>query len=453
MAEGVIRPGTRAIDEFVGSAASEGVNLIGHASGNFGVGVSLRHVASALADRGVPFAVHDVSGDAPLQGRDESLTAHRVASAADLPYRINIFCFTPQETLERVAGMDPVSFRWGSRLNVAMFWWELPQIPPHWGAALSAFDVLLCGSWFIRELASFQIAGPMALHFRHPMQLPSRTATERSAWGVPTDRFAFYLAFDPFSSFERKNPDAVLAAFRRAFQADEPVHLVLKANVSPENERRVPDDARRFLDACRADSRVTVILKSGAYAESLAILEACGDCFVSLHRSEGLGLGPMEAMLLGKPTILTAWSGSMAYSGPSSSCLVPCGLVETKGWTVPSYDPAFLGARTRWAEPSIESAAISMRRVFDDPAYRDSVARRGHEQICGYTAEAAKCEFVDDLRSLVELKAAGGLPSPTLEEARARIARARSGHFGLRIQRAKRWLAPRVPGLWRYFYG
>ena len=70
-----------------------------------------------------------------------------------------------------------------------------------------------------------------------------------------------------------------------------------------------------------------------------------------------------------------------------------------------------------------------------------------------YAAEAARCEFVDDLRRLGELKTAGGLPAPALDVAQQRIERARRSHVGLRVQRAKRWLAPRVPGLWRYFYG
>ena len=37
------------------------------------------------------------------------------------------------------------------------------------------------------------------------------------------------------------------------------------------------------------------------------------DCYVSLHRSEGLGLTMAEAMYFGKPVIATAYSGNLDF--------------------------------------------------------------------------------------------------------------------------------------------
>ena len=45
----------------------------------------------------------------------------------------------------------------------------------------------------------------------------------------------------------------------------------------------------------------------------------CCDCFLSLHRSEGFGRGPAEAMFFGKPVIATGWSGNMDYMAPGTA--------------------------------------------------------------------------------------------------------------------------------------
>ena len=47
-------------------------------------------------------------------------------------------------------------------------------------------------------------------------------------------------------------------------------------------------------------------------------LMAHADCYISLHRAEGLGLTMAEAMSLGKPVIATAYSGNMDFMTPET---------------------------------------------------------------------------------------------------------------------------------------
>jgi glycosyltransferase involved in cell wall biosynthesis len=88
-------------------------------------------------------------------------------------------------------------------------------------------------------------------------------------------------------------------------------------------------------------------------------MDAC-DAYVSLHRSEGLGLTMAEAMLLGKPVIATRYSGNLDFMDDQNSLLVDYKLVHT-GPSVPPYDSTAL-----WAEPSVEHAAQLMRRLHDN---------------------------------------------------------------------------------------
>jgi glycosyltransferase involved in cell wall biosynthesis len=103
--------------------------------------------------------------------------------------------------------------------------------------------------------------------------------------------------------------------------------------------------------------------------ENLSLIQAC-DAYISLHRSEGLGLTMAEAMLLGKPVIATRYSGNLDFMDDNNSLLVDCELVPL-GREIPPYDASY-----RWAEPSAEHAAQLMRQLFDNPASAASLGTR-----------------------------------------------------------------------------
>jgi 2-polyprenyl-3-methyl-5-hydroxy-6-metoxy-1,4-benzoquinol methylase len=102
-------------------------------------------------------------------------------------------------------------------------------------------------------------------------------------------------------------------------------------------------------------------------AEKNALIAAC-DCYVSLHRSEGWGLTMAEAMALAKPVIATGYSGNLDFMTTENSFLVD----YVTGAVPAGCEPYTAG--TRWAEPSLDSAAALMRRVFEQP---EEAAARG----------------------------------------------------------------------------
>ena len=108
--------------------------------------------------------------------------------------------------------------------------------------------------------------------------------------------------------------------------------------------------------------------------EVLALFAAC-DCYVSLHRAEGFGLGMAEAMLLGKPVIATDYSGNRDFTTPETSYLVRCRreVCETATGPYP--------AGAVWADPDLGHAAEQMRRVYDCRADARAVAERGQRTV------------------------------------------------------------------------
>jgi glycosyltransferase involved in cell wall biosynthesis len=200
---------------------------------------------------------------------------------------------------------------------------------------------------------------------------PEPAAADRSRFGLPADDFVFFFSFDCHSYPERKNPLAAVAAFREAFPTGrEAAALVLHAM----NADVRASAWRRLQEAAGADPRIRLSTARLAHDEVLALCAAC-DCYVSLHRAEGFGYGPAEAMLLGKPVIVTDYSGPCDYARPAEACLVDYTLVEVRADQYPHH------AGCTWAEPDVGHAAWHMRRLAGSPSLASDVGRRGREAV------------------------------------------------------------------------
>ena len=103
----------------------------------------------------------------------------------------------------------------------------------------------------------------------------------------------------------RKNPWAVITAFKKAFTSDEGFHLVIKV-ANPQFDGVGEKLRQKFA----GDSRIQLIGEMLPQDELRQLYASC-DALVSLHRSEGLGFIIMEMMAQAKPCIVTGWSGNI----------------------------------------------------------------------------------------------------------------------------------------------
>lgn len=128
------------------------------------------------------------------------------------------------------------------------------------------------------------------------------------------------------------------------------------------------------------------------YADVMRLYASC-DVLVALHRSEGLGLHLMEAMSLGRAVVATGWSGNADFMTGANSVPVPFALVP-----VDALHPHYRLERSRpgqvWAEPDVDAAARSLRRLFDEPALREELGRQAARDMEGRrVASAAAATF------------------------------------------------------------
>jgi hypothetical protein len=143
---------------------------------------------------------------------------------------------------------------------------------------------------------------------------------------------------------------------------------------------------------------------------------------VSLHRSEGIGLGLMEAMALGKPVIATGWSGNMSFMDRSNACVVAYELVPVRSGTY-VYSEEVLGPRAVWAEPDITNAAEWMRALVEHQDVRARIGQSAREAMSRYQEEAQRGLFLDELRMILESEVCWGIGQGGKKARRDRLKR------------------------------
>src|SRR5262249_14828130 len=111
-------------------------------------------------------------------------------------------------------------------------------------------------------------------------------------------------------------------------------------------------------------------------------------CYVSLHRSEGLGLTMAEAMAVGKPVIATGYSGNLTFMDDANSYLVRYGMTETPAGCEP-YPPGF-----EWADPDVDHAPELMRRVTERPEEARGIGALGCADLRERHTLARTAEFI-----------------------------------------------------------
>jgi glycosyltransferase involved in cell wall biosynthesis len=233
------------------------------------------------------------------------------------------------------------------------------------------------------------------------MFLPAVTPLPLDHFGLSRTadrRFTFLFVFHLSSGMARKNPLGLLAAFRAAFRAEEPVDLVLKVTSFGPNGRN--DAGMATLREAAMGLNVQIVDQVLSTNETLALVEAC-DAYVSLHRSEGLGLSMAEAMLLGRPVIASRYSGNLDFMTDDNSLLVPGRLVAV-GPDIPPHEPDAL-----WFDPSLEEAARRMRQLYEHPSFCRELGERARrnavKQFCPHAAGQrmiARLQAIGDARRL-----------------------------------------------------
>jgi len=169
----------------------------------------------------------------------------------------------------------------------------------------------------------------------------------------------------------RKNPEAAVRAFCRAFPEPGPGHARLALKLTgPDSLRLVVDDV------CRQEARAAgqdppgdarrpdIAVATGQLSEAdVAAYHATCDCFVSGCRAEAWGIAAFHAACNGRPVVAPAWGAHPEYlSAARGDVLVGGALVPVSGM---SGLLQYTGDQ-RWFDPDVDAMAAAMRMLADE---------------------------------------------------------------------------------------
>ena len=362
-----------------------GVNVIGDWHATTGLAEAARRSVGALIGAGVTVAasVHEIHG---LSHDAQRMPAWLHSAPKGRPHEIDI-CYLNVNELHTLseAELRPR----GRRNYVIGYWfWELPSLASTFVDQVQRLDEIWVGSRFTKDALLGHTTKPVHV-MPCVVEAPVSGGATRKQLDLPEGACIFFLHFDALSTFARKNPWAVIQAFRRAFTLRErsgPVRLVLKTI----NLSRTPVSAsQRLVRELQAVNGI--LLDMDLSGNDMASLISSIDVYVSLHRSEGFGLGIAEAMASGRPAIATAYSGNLDYMSQQNSCLVGYHLRQLDGsesYESPGVEAVYEPGQL-WADADVEQAARWMRLLYENPGLRKRIGAIGAATIKARYSPAA----------------------------------------------------------------
>lgn len=373
------------------SPISPGLNMLGYARGEFGIAENVRSYARALEQAGHPFLIFNFDVGTASRQQDRSMERH---FSDTLRYADNVFFINADQMqiARDVLGREAFA----GRHNVGFWVWELEKFPRDWHGAFNLVDEVWVPTGFAQKAIAActdkpVLRMPKAIEFEVPMGI------DRTHFGLPRDEFVFLFSYDFNGFVARKNPEAVIAAFRQAFAGREVRARLLVKSV---NGERFPDKFEALRNSVADDTRIEV--RDGFLSrEEMFGLQNVADCYISLHRSEGFGLGMAECMYLGKPVIATGYSGNLDFMDHDNSLLVDYRMVPLRDGDYPYWQGQ------EWADPDVAHAARLMRQVFDDrelarrigATAAAGIRRTNSKAVCG-AAVVARLQEIDRRRSI-----------------------------------------------------
>ena len=345
---------------------NSGINIVGFLRTAKGIAEAARSSIHALEAVKMPYSIIDYEVGIPVSQQTEPLPYSQYGK--DFHFNTNLFHINPPQLpyLWETFGKSNLT----GRYNIGVWYWELPIFPKEWRFAFGLMDEVWVATQFVLDSVSANSPVPV-VKIPPCIQIVYDHKLKRTDFDLPDHRFLFLCAYDVLSSQARKNPLGAIKAFKRAFAKNDPsVGLVIKINNTDDNS----DEIKQLHDEVQGYSNCYFIEEIFEKQKFNALVKLM-DVYISLHRSEGFGLIPAEAMSLGKPAIMTRWSGNLDLMATDNSCGVDYKLIPVAEKFGP-YSPDQI-----WAEPDIDHAAFYMQKLCSEKLYYSQISKHAKKFI------------------------------------------------------------------------
>ena len=338
---------------------NKGINFVGPVNAMNGLGVSARGYISALSKTNLPLNV------LPWHTGFERVKKMDFQYPNCSEQSLNIVHLN----FDIMSGLKLLNVRPLSRLidrshyNICIPYWELQSIPFEWFKTINQFDEIWCASKFMASSLEAITSRPVKNVYPALDWDIEPSNKTRSNFRLPENKFLFFYAADAGSGFGRKNLFGYIDAYIREFKPNEGSCCVCKIGYVAQKSAELI----KILGLIK-NRKDIVLIQEFLTEEDMAALFKQIDCYVSPHRSEGLGLTILEAMAAAKPVIATPYGGPRDFINAETAFPIEYALTEVKLGNEP-YPSGYI-----WAEPSLDSIRKQMRLVFSS---QEEAKRRG----------------------------------------------------------------------------
>ncbi len=348
------------------AVAPRGIKYIGTLPPE-GYGVAAKRALLGLERAGVSVTFSHLNS---RQGDRAALVRAEPELASLIERRIEydtVIVHAQPDNFARVARAEP-----GKRI-IGMTTWETDRLPAPWPGYINGVErVIVPCEWNREVFARSGVTVP--IHVVPHISDAAAPCAGRVAAPFSWSRPFVVTAVGVWGS--RKNMAGVVSAYLGAFGARDPTVLVLKTtgrDLTRSCLGRYPVPVAATIAAIRLRRRslarielVTEHLSEG----EIARLHARADCYLSMSRGEGWGLGAFDAATRGCPVISPVHGGPRDYLGDDHTLAVRWREVPV---APRGYEREVFDVGQVWIEPDERHASQLLRNIYESPA-----AANGH---------------------------------------------------------------------------
>lgn len=335
-----------------GTKPSRGITVIADVSSQVSLSKTMRDFILSLRDVGIPVQVYDTSrtSEIPLSDAAGMTTPIEDFNLRRYDHIVMMYRSPLDERLVPDIKCSRIAFHESNH--------GIDQTAPYLkesGDAIIAMSDFNC-HYYKRTFSSQPV-----FKIVYPLRFVRHDGTPRDMlrvkYGIGVDDFVVFFNFD-FGSYYRKNPIAAIKAFAKAFHDVPKAKLVFKTK----NAKAYPKRASEMEHAAAVAGIKEKFIHIADYlprADINGLTNAC-DVYLSLHKSEGFGLGMAEAMSCGKPVVATDWSANTEFCHADTSWPVPYSMT-------PILPHEYMATMVEWADADIDAAARCLREIYDGP--------------------------------------------------------------------------------------
>ena len=324
---------------------SKAINYYGYIRAESGLGMASRGYISILRSLGykvtainLPCGLSEVDFDVDESPNDDALFNLIHMNADSMHY------FFTKISDSHIKG----------KINIGLWVTELSAFRGDWFDSFSPLHEIWVPSDFCNQAVSS--LSPIPVHtIPYVVQAQDIDADRltRSYYELPDKGYIFAFMFDCSSFIARKNPFALVRAFRELNQKYSDIYLALKLS----NAHKDPATFELLMKEIGDNKNVIIIERSFSEIELSGFYKNI-DCYVSPHRSEGFGLTMAEAMLAELPVIATDYSGSKDFVIAEHAYPVRSKLKVIEQ----NYGPYFKGLI--WGDPDPRDLLFQMSEAY-----------------------------------------------------------------------------------------